>query len=271
MTDLLTRHTGCLKITRTDTTILAMTELDKDLTIDGQLYNSSISYASTNISNTADLSVNNADSEGYLTLGGLDRDDIVAGLYDGAGIELFIYDYENEVKVRDLGKGSLGEVVLADNRYTAEYRSISEEMQHPIGRIYSAECDARLGDTRCGVTLASFTDSSTVSSVTSSSVFVASSLIGTQSDDYYNYGNLTFTSGDNNGHSAEVKDYNDSTGEITLFLPMPYTVAATDAFDITAGCDKRKTTCINTFSNVENFRGFDFIPGQDSLLKFGGQ
>ena len=47
--------------------------------------------------------------------------------------------------------------------------------------------------------------------------------------------------------------------------------AGGDDFTITPGCDKTKATCIVTFDNVVNFRGFSFVPGQDNVLKVGGQ
>ncbi len=266
-----TTYTSCIRIERTDGVILGMTELDKDITFESQLYKSSISYQPTDLAGTASLSVNNADTEGYLSFDGISREDLTAGLYDHAQLFFFIFDYEANTKVRDLGTGWIGEVSMVDEAYTAEYRSITQKLQQPVGRLYQAECDARLGDSRCGITLASFTDTGSITSVTSNSVFTDSALIGSQSDDYYNYGLLTFTSGLNSGISREVKDYNDATGTFTTILPFPFVIANADAFSVYAGCDKSKATCIAKFNNVINFRGFDFIPGQDQVTKFGGQ
>lgn len=264
---ILNKYTSCVRLVRTDAVILGMTELDKDLTIDSQLYEASISYIPTELQSNASLAVNNADTKGFLTITGLNKADIVAGLYDHAQLFFFLYDYENEVKVRDLGVGWLGEVTLEDNNYTAEYRSLTQKMQQTIGRVYGVECDATLGDTRCGVTLASFTETGTITSITSNSIFTDS--VRAEADDHFNYGLLTFTSGLNAGLSQELKDF--GSGQFTTQLPFPYAIAVTDAYSVYRGCNKTKAVCRDTFSNVINFRGFDYIPGQDSISKFGGQ
>lgn len=261
----------CMRIERTDGEVLAMTELDADVVYDSVTYQASVSYTPTTIDGTANLSVNNAETGGFLTVTGISKDDIVAGLYDGATVYFLLVDYSDNSLVRHLGKGYLGEAEIKENSYSIEYRSLTQKLQQTIGRYYTAECNATLGDSRCGVNLASFTDSGTVTSVTSNQVFADSSLIGTQADDYYNYGLITFTSGLNDGISREVKDYDDATGQITTFMPFPYAVAVSDTFDVYAGCDKRKATCRDKFDNVINFRGFDMIPGRDQITKFGGQ
>ena len=265
--DLLTFYTTCIKITRTDGVILAMTELDQDLTVDAQLYISSVSYVPTTLSTSANLSVNNAETGGFIAELGLDRDDIIAGLYDGAEILFFVYDYSAGSKVRDLGIGTLGEITLSDNKYSAEYRSITQKMQQTIGRVYGAECDAKLGDARCGVTLSSYTVTGTLTAVTSNSVFTDTARV--EADDLYNYGLITFTSGANTGLSREVKAF--GSGQFTVHLPFPHTIGSSDAYSVYQGCDKRQATCIAKFNNIDNFRGFPFIVGADALMKFGGQ
>lgn len=261
----------CLKIVRQDGVTIGLTELDKDIVFESVTYLSAAGYTGTETQTTADLSVNNADVEGVLTAIGVDRDDIVAGLYDKASLSVFIYDWENETKVRDLAAGSWGETALIDGRYKAEFRSLTQTLQQTIGRVHSPECDAVLGDSRCKLSLASLTVSSSVSSVTDNRQFIASGLIGTQSDAYYAYGNLTFTSGLNNNIPREVKSYNDATGELVLALPMPYAINSSDTFDVSAGCDKAHATCRDKFNNVPNFRGDPFMMGQDELIKAGGQ
>jgi len=34
------------------------------------------------------------------------------------------------------------------------------------------------------------------------------------------------------------------------------------------GCDKRLTTCINKFNNINNFRGEPYVPGQDEFFNY---
>jgi uncharacterized phage protein (TIGR02218 family) len=45
-------------------------------------------------------------------------------------------------------------------------------------------------------------------------------------------------------------------------------IAVGDAFEITAGCDKRFSTCRDRFGNSLNFRGFPQIPGNDFVVSY---
>jgi uncharacterized phage protein (TIGR02218 family) len=67
----------------------------------------------------------------------------------------------------------------------------------------------------------------------------------------------------------EVKTFTSPTSFV-LQLPMPYTVTAADTFSVYAGCDKTRTTCINRFGNILNFRGEPDLPGLDKMIRPGG-
>ncbi|KAA0072514.1 hypothetical protein CIW50_24715 [Tardiphaga sp. P9-11] len=45
-------------------------------------------------------------------------------------------------------------------------------------------------------------------------------------------------------------------------------IAAGDAFTVTADCDKMLATCRDRFGNVDNFRGFPDIPGNDFVMSY---
>jgi len=84
---------------------------------------------------------------------------------------------------------------------------------------------------------------------------------------YFDRGVITFTSGPNTGLSQEVKSY--VTGQLTLILPMPYTVAVGNTYSLIAGCDKSFPTCRDRFDNVVNFRGEPYLPGLDKMVQVG--
>lgn len=257
--------THCVKITRQDGVVIGMTELDKDVVFGGVTYKAANAYTGTNVDKTSSLSVNNGNLQGLL-IEDISAADLRDGFFDFATMEGFIYDFDAGTKVKDLGKGYLGNVTLTDTGYTAEYRSLEQVMQQPIGRKVLPTCDAKLGDDRCGVNLASFTVTGSVTTATNQTTFTDSSR--TEADGYFNFGLLTFTSGLNAGLSREVKTF--ASDVFTLLLAFPYEIAVTDEYEVYAGCDKRKTTCINKFNNVINFRGIDTVPGQDYLNVTGG-
>ena len=59
----------------------------------------------------------------------------------------------------------------------------------------------------------------------------------------------------------EVKDFASSVITFEQSFIMPINVG--DTFDVWAGCDKTMNKCVNFFNNLNNFRGFNSIPGAD--------
>lgn len=80
---------------------------------------------------------------------------------------------------------------------------------------------------------------------------------------YFAYGNLTWTSGANEGLVSQVKTF--APGVVTLGLPPPNPIAVGDTYSIVAGCDKTFGRC-QAYGNIIHFRGEPFIPGPDVLL-----
>ena len=100
----------------------------------------------------------------------------------------------------------------------------------------------------------------------------------TDDTNYFRFGVCTFTSGDNNGLSMDVKS-NNNTGTFVLKFAMPFDIALGDTFTVSAGCnhllklpgDEWGTAytgdCRAKFDNVANFDGEPEIPGADKILK----
>ena len=53
-----------------------------------------------------------------------------------------------------------------------------------------------------------------------------------------------------------------------LWQAAPEPIDAGDTFTVTAGCDKRFSTCRNRFGNGADFRGFPHIPGNDFVISY---
>lgn len=82
--------------------------------------------------------------------------------------------------------------------------------------------------------------------------------------EYFQGGIVTFTSGENNGLSMEVKNYYPEY--VFLARRMIGKLKAGDTYTITAGCDNLASTCHDRFNNIECFRGFNLIPGTDAYM-----
>ena len=256
----------CWKITLRDgSTELGFTDSDVDLTIDGLVYESTSAYSASDIDNKEALSVDNVELLGLLDSNGITETDLLGGVYDNAEVEIFLVNYKSLADgVIPLRRGWIGEVSRHNGTFTAELRGLTSALQQRTGEVTTPTCRADLGDSRCGVTLATYTDTGSVTGVTDRATFTDSA--STEADDYYNGGLLTWTSGDNNGLEMEIKDY--GSGVFTLVEPMRKDISTSDTYSVYRGCDKTATTCKDTFSNLANFRGEPHLPGNDAISEY---
>lgn len=268
-----TTMASCWKVTRaTDGQVLGFTSHDEDLVVSGVTYTAATGYKATAIQTTAQFAVDNLDIEGVLDSAGLLDVDLAAGLWDFSTVEIFEVNWadltQGTLKQR---KGWLGEVRTGRVGFVAELRGVMQKLQQSLGRLYGSGCDADLGDARCKVVLGGspslYTVSGAVTSVTSNRVFADSSR--TEANGWFDQGKITWTSGENDDLSMEVKSYLLAGGAISLVLPMGYTVTIGDAYTMTAGCDKTFATCVSKFGNSVNFRGFPSVPGVKRLISGG--
>ena len=255
----------CLKITRQDSTIHAHTDHATNLTVNSQLYKANGGFKISAIEFRNDGMADNLAIEGYPE----DSDfieDLRIGLFENAAFELLLVNHQDVTEYMILKTGRIGKCSWQDrNLYYMNLLGLCDYFQETTGRIIQEACDADLGDSRCGVTLATYTVTGTVTQVTDKKTFRDSSR--TEADNYFQYGKLTWTSGNNNGLSEEVYSNASATDEFVLFRPMPYPIQVGDGYSVYAGCDKSFDTCKDKFSNQTNHRGFNLIPLQARINK----
>jgi len=164
-------------------------------------------------------------------------------------------------------KGVIGEVRRTGESFSAEIRGLSHVLDQTSGRVYQRQCDALVGDARCGVDLDDpvYKAIGTVSSLVDEQRFIATGLDGFE-DGWFAHGAITWMSGANAGVTAHVKMQ--AGAAVDLWLPAGSAIALGDTFDITTGCDKRAETCTEKFSNLVNFRGFHLMPGNDFAVSY---
>jgi uncharacterized phage protein (TIGR02218 family) len=262
----------CWKLTRRDMTVLGFTDCDRDILFSSVTYKAASGFTPSAIQNSGSLKVDNLDVEGMISAGSITEPDILAGLYDFAEIEIFQLNYNDTTQgTLKLRRGWLGEVSLYKQQFVAEVRGLTQRLSQTMGELYSASCRATLGDTRCKVLLSSYTVTGSVTSVSSNLQFNDSAR--TEVSDLFSFGKITFTSGANVGLSMEVKQYTKSgsaAAQLTLALPMPYTIAMGNTYSLSQGCDKTIVTCNGRFNNVANFRGEPLVPGLDRSMETAG-
>lgn len=260
----------CWKAVLKNGTVYGFTNHDQNIVFEGVTYKAAAGFTPSDIQSNSTLAVPGLDVEGLLSSDAITESDLMAGLWDFAEITVFLLNWADLTQgSMSLARGKLGEVNLRRSHFVAEMRGLSQAFSTQIGELYSPSCRASLGDTRCKVSMAAHTFTGSVTAVTGRDVFADSAR--TQADNYFAYGEITWTSGANNGLKMEVRTWVNASKTFSLFLPMPYDIQVGDTYSVTAGCDRLFNTCKTTFSNAVNFRGEPHVPGLGKVMKFGGQ
>ncbi len=264
----------CWRIVRRDGVALGFTDHDRPLTFDDLSFRPESGADGSRLEATADLAVDNAEIEGALTDDALSTDDLAAGRYDGAQIEIWRVNWAAPSERVLLKTGVLGEVVREGERFRVEIRGLTHALSRTVGRVYQRQCDAVVGDGRCGVDLQQSTyraDGAVVALLGEQRFSVLG--LGAFDADWFADGVLRWIDGANTGLSAPVKTHQSGGGAgadgiIELWLPTGAPIAAGDRFVVTAGCDRRAETCRGKFNNIINFRGFHLMPGNDFAVSY---
>ena len=226
----------CWKIVRNDGVVQGFTDHDTDVTFDGVTYEAASGFTASEVQSSLGLAVDNLTVTGALNSATINESDLAAGLYDDASIEIWRVNWNAPEQRVLMRTGSLGEVQRGRTGFQAEVRGLAHILNQPVGRAFGYSCDADLGDARCTVMLAAFTGTGIVASVADNRRLTVAG-IESYADGWFTNGKLIFTSGANEGRAMEVKRHGVSSlgVSIELWQPMSETIAASDAFAITAG------------------------------------
>lgn len=253
----------CWKITLKSGQVSAYTNHDQNIVVDGLSYKSTSGFSSSGIPSNLDMAVNSIDVTSFLDDENIREEDVLAGVYDDARIEVFKVNWQDTSAGKIVQQvGTLGETEVEGEILVVEVRGRMQDLKRPVGQLYSPNCRAFLGDNKCKVNLDSYKRTGSISAVSSNKVFTSTNL--GQASGYFKRGLIRWTSGKNAGLTGEVK--NNSSNQLELVLNMVFPVEVGDAFEIFPGCDKSLATCKNRYNNVVNFRGEPFIPSMSTSI-----
>lgn len=264
----------CWKITRRDGVVMGFTDHDLGLSFGGVDFEPESGFTASEIRGNSDLGVDAQDAQGALSSGRITEQDIRDGLWDGAAVELWRVNWASVGQRQLMRQGAIGEVRRGRMSFTAEIRSMAHTLAQTVGRTYQLTCDATLGDSRCTVDLESpaFKGSGAVTSAMDPRRLTVSGL-GSFATGLFDGGVLEWTSGAAAGRRVEVLLHTKRSGIVELQLAevVGGTPPGGATFVVRAGCDKRIATCSGRFANVNNFRGFPNIPGQDAVMRYASR
>ncbi len=261
----------CWKLTRSDGVTLGFTDHDVEISFGGTVFQPAAGFTGSEIPASLGLSVDTAEISGALVSPLLSEDDMNAGLYDGAAVDLYLVNWAAPEQRVQLESGTIGEITRQGKSFSAEIRSLSAALDQERGRLFQINCDADLGDMRCGVDLnaAGNRASGTIDEILGERTFRVSGLSAIAATRLQR-GTLRMTSGlsHNLTFSVRADRISDAGRIIELWSAPPRSLAVGDMCLATVGCDKSFQTCTQVFANAQNFRGFPHIPGSDFAMSY---
>lgn len=254
------------RLTRADGKVLGFTDHDENLVFDGTTFQATSGFVPTNARTELGLNVDDQEVAGAFSSDQITEKDLSDGRYDGAQVEVFLVNWQDVTGFVKLRTQELGEVTYGANMFRAELRSLAHRLDQTMGRVFSKRCGADLGDAACRVDLSDtqYQASGTILSASDDQTCIVSGLTAFD-DGWFQYGLITFNSGDNAGLSMEIQNHaiDDGDVKLTFFAPIANLPQTGDSFTIIAGCDKTSETCAAKFNNILNFQGFPHMPGSD--------
>lgn len=254
-------------ITRTDGEVFRFTSLDRDLVYAGNTY-----QACDSLVPSASESVSEVDAAGSMDLSGaigpdgITETDLYSGLFDGAVAEAWLVAWSGVSMPRRLLKGTFGAVEQSKTGFKVELLGDGAKLlQTPLISLIQPGCRWQFGDSKCGKVLGPLTVTGTIDSGNGQREFTDAARAETAG--YFTRGRVTFTSGLNNGVSAEIKSHT-AGGVFELWPRLPFGIATGVTYSMTPGCTLLKeasggTNGCTAWANVLRYGGFPKVPGGD--------
>lgn len=262
----------CLRIIPLWGNPVYLTDHPRDIVIGADTYKTDSGYQFSGYASEANMSPGVMDMEGVSGIAGIDRDEIVSGVFDGARVYAFATTWKTPVVDEEpLGVAIMGKATMRDDRYTTELMMLVDALNQSVGKTYTPGCQKTFGGQEfsgCKVVLGPVTVTGTLSAVTSNAVFRDAAR--TEAADYFGAGTIAFTTGANAGLKPHKIKAHAADGTIIVHEAFHYPVAVGDAYTLIPGCRKRQIDCRDKWNNIVNFGGFSFVPTQSTYTKVGG-
>lgn len=260
-------------------TVIGSTTLDEDLTYDAGggsnglgpiLYGADNSFSMARLEASADLSVDNTEMMGWVG-SQVTEAQIKAGIFNFANVTIYRVNYMDLSQGHEYwAGGKFGRTIYTRNRWTTEYRSLTQLLKQPHIDLYSISCPVAFGSPQCGATFS--WSNYTITGVSGSEpdrIFMAAGM--NEADNFYELGVIEMLSGNNEGAQMEVRsnssDSNEGTVTLALGLSVPLEVG--DTFRIRKDCSKEwndaSNGCLFHWGTNRglHYRGQPLIPNGD--------
>lgn len=245
-----------------------------DLTMsNSQVYQAGAGFEYSGFTAETSFAASVVDLEGIIGYVGVTRDKLASGLFDGALCYYFTTDFLNPVEDEQPDmKALFGKTTLIDERYKIEQMALIDLLGQDFTMTHTAGCQKTLGGQEyggCQVDLGPLTVTGTITHVPSSMQVRDSAR--SEAADWFGWGYITFTSGDNAGLAPIRVDAHTDDGTMTLMSAPYYAVTVGTTYSLIPGCRGRLEDCRDKFSNIRRFGGDPWVPQSSQYKEIGGQ
>lgn len=146
-----TTHCWCWRVVRRDGAVFGFTDHDRDLEIEDLVYRPGGGFAPGDRETRTGLAPAQGEASGAADAVVLTAPEIETGTWSAATVETWRLDWVRpELRVM-VCVAEIGEVRRRGGRFEAELLGRAHRLETITGRVFSRQCDAALGDARCGV------------------------------------------------------------------------------------------------------------------------
>lgn len=251
------------RIFRRDGVTLGFTSHDRDLAFDDIMHRTAPGMVPSAIRLSADFEPDSAEVTGALDHAAITADDLSAGRYDGARIEMGVVDWET-LEASLLYAGAVGTVVQEGGGFSAELHSVKARLANvPIPRT-SPTCRAEFCGPGCNLSSARFTHEAEIATIDLEDNAVT--LVGAPTPGDLLDGALVLLDGTAAGLEYRIAAID--VGRLILDPLIDERTSVGAKAIVREGCDHRWQTCSTRFGNAANFRAEPFLPGNDLLIRY---
>lgn len=255
------------RLERGDGVTLGFTSHDRDIRIDGLLYSARPGMEPSSIVESVGLESDGLDVRGAITADAIRGDDLLAGRWNAARLEIFLFDWTDPGGGRQLlAVGELGAVAFSGSAFEAELLGVAKQLDRPAVPATSPGCRASFCDPACGLNRERFRHPAVIVTASGNRLTLADT--PPVAAEGLKYGQIRWLDGPNCGLAEDVLDHDGVA--VTLANPPCFAVRDGSRIELIEGCDKRLETCSARFANAVNFRGEPHLPGNDLLTRFPG-
>jgi uncharacterized phage protein (TIGR02218 family) len=263
------RLARCWQLLRADGMEVCATEHDRPLTIDGRTYQPGAALTPGELDQGGGSPARTSlDGAVGIGIDAITADDLTLGRWDHARVWLLVADWGAPSVWMPVWGGRIGRITQRGAAFELELEGLDAALEASIGRVFARQCDAALGDARCGAVLSApqHRQVTTLGTVEGdrSLVIAAPGLPSA----HLTGGTLEITSGRLAGTSWPIAaaELVGAGQRLVLGASLPLAPLAGDAVRVTVGCDHSFATCRDRFANAARFRGCPLMPGDDAVF-----